>query len=72
MRYRDFFTRRYMLDYSSALSWADTFTLLWCLYNNKWIVVPEEKFSENYWFTFMNMYSRRIGKCGIRGNWHTA
>jgi len=36
MHYRDFFSRRYMLDYTSHLSWEHTYTLLWYLYNNNW------------------------------------
>jgi hypothetical protein len=72
MKYRDFFSPLYMVDYASNLLWDDTFTLLWYLYSSRWIVVPEKKFSEDYWFTFMSVYSRRLGKCGIRGNWHTA
>ena len=36
MRYRDFFSRRYMMGYTSDLSWDHTFTFLWYLYNNNW------------------------------------
>jgi len=36
MDYRDFFHRRYMLDYTSDLSWDDTFTFLWYLYSSRW------------------------------------
>jgi len=36
MYYRGFFSRPYMTDYTSALSWDNTFTVLWYLYSSRW------------------------------------
>ena len=57
MKYRDFFSKRYMLDYTDNLSWADTYTLLWCLYNNRWrfeyrkhwVFVKKTLWEMDYW-----------------------